>query len=54
MLILQITASGLGADKSNNAVWEWFEVAHEWIVCGFTDLTGAKTQKDIWQRIDVK
>ena len=53
MLILQITATGLGADKSNDAVWEWFEVAHEWIVCGFTDLTGATIQKDIWQRIDV-
>ena len=53
ILILQLTASGLGADKSMDAVWEWFEVAHEWIVCGFTDLTGAKIQKDIWQRIDV-
>ena len=36
-----------------DAVWEWFEVGHEWIVCGFTDLTGATIQKDIWQRIDV-
>ena len=41
MLILQITATGLGADKSNDALWKWFEIAHEWIVCGFTDLTGA-------------
>lgn len=54
MLILQITATGLGGDKSNDAVWKWFEIAHEWIVCGFTDLTGAKIQKDIWQRIDIK
>jgi uncharacterized protein (TIGR04255 family) len=53
ILILQLTATGLGADKSMDAVWEWFEVAHEWIVRGFTDLTGAKIQKDIWQRIDV-
>jgi uncharacterized protein (TIGR04255 family) len=54
MLILQITATGLGGDKSNDAVWEWFEIAHEWIVCGFSDLTGATIQKDIWQRVDVK
>ena len=54
MLILQITATGLGANKSNDVVWEWFNVAHEWIVCGFTDLTGATIQKDIWQRIDVQ
>ena len=53
ILILQLTATGLGADKSMNAVWVWFEVAHEWIVCGFTDLTGATIQKDIWQRTDV-
>ena len=51
ILILQLTATGLGADKSMDAVWEWFEVAHEWIVCGFSDLTGATIQKDIWQRI---
>lgn len=31
-----------------------FLTAHEWIVCGFADLTGVKIQKDIWQRIDVK
>ena len=54
MLILQITATGLGANKSNDAVWEWFETAHEWIVCGFKDLTGTAIQKEIWQRIDVK
>jgi hypothetical protein len=51
--LIQLTATGLGADKSMDAVWEWFEVAHEWIVCGFTDLTGATIQKDIWKRIDV-
>jgi uncharacterized protein (TIGR04255 family) len=54
MLILQITATGLGSDKSNDAVWKWFEIAHEWIVCGFTDLTGTSIQKNIWQRMDIK
>jgi uncharacterized protein (TIGR04255 family) len=54
MLILQITATGLGADESDDAVWKWFEVAHEWIVCGFADLTGQSIQKAIWQRIDAK
>lgn len=52
ILILQLTAKGLGADKSMDLVWEWFDVAHEWIVCGFTDLTGPSIQKDTWQRID--
>jgi uncharacterized protein (TIGR04255 family) len=52
IFIFQLTATGLGADKSMDAVWEWFGVAHEWIVRGFTDLTEGSIQKDIWQRID--
>ena len=54
ILILQLTATGLGAEKTMDAVWEWFELAHEWIVCGFTDLTATTIQNEIWQRIDVK
>ncbi len=50
VLILHNSATGLGADKSMGAVWEWFKVAHEWIVRGFADLTGATIQKDIWKR----
>lgn len=53
ILIIQLTATGLGVDKTMDAVWEWFEVGHEWIVCGFSDLTGAAIQEDIWQRIDI-
>lgn len=52
ILIFQLTAAGLGADKSMDAVWKWFDVAHEWIVRGFTDLTEAAVQKKNWQRID--
>lgn len=50
ILALQITARGLGADKSIDAAWEWFHIAHEWIVRGFTDLTD-ETIHNIWQRI---
>ncbi len=52
ILILQISARGLGGNKSMEKVWDWFEIAHEWIVCGFADLTGTTIQKDVWQRID--
>jgi len=52
ILILQISARGLAGDKSMDTVWEWFGVAHEWIVCGFADLTGTTIQKEVWQRID--
>ena len=47
MLVLEFRASGLGADKSVDAVWQWFHMAHEWIVRGFFDLTGPKIQ-DFW------
>ncbi len=53
MFVLHNIATGLGEDKNMTAVWEWFEVAHEWIVFGFTDLTKEGIQKDVWQRTDI-
>lgn len=50
ILVLQISAKGSGSDKAIDAVWDWFETAHEWIVRGFTDLTDEKIQNEIWQR----
>lgn len=50
VFLLNFTAQGLGGKKSMDAVWEWFEVAHEWIVCGFSDLTGNKVQEEVWGR----
>ena len=52
VFILEISARGLGSDKSLDAIWNWFELAHKWIVCGFTDLTGKKIQTSIWERED--
>lgn len=51
MFRLEISARGLGVDKSLDAVWDWFEIAHEWIVKGFTDITSEEIQKSIWRRI---
>jgi uncharacterized protein (TIGR04255 family) len=52
LFVLEISARGLGADKSRKAIWDWFELAHTWIVCGFSDLTGTTIQKTIWERED--
>lgn len=52
ILSLEISAKGLGADKSREAIMNWFELAHTWIVCGFADLTGMKIQKTFWERSD--
>lgn len=50
MLVLEITARGLGGDKSQKAIAEWFELAHEWIVKSFEDLTSQNIQKEVWRK----
>ncbi|MBI3407915.1 MAG: TIGR04255 family protein [Planctomycetes bacterium] len=36
---LALTARGAPEDSTNNRVYAWFELAHEWIVRGFDQLT---------------
>jgi uncharacterized protein (TIGR04255 family) len=49
-LILELSAKGLGEEKTATAMRKWFDVAHEWIVRGFTDLTEKQIQESIWKR----
>jgi uncharacterized protein (TIGR04255 family) len=49
-LILELTAKGLGEEKTAGAIRDWFELAHEWIVRGFTELTEKEIQENIWKR----
>jgi uncharacterized protein (TIGR04255 family) len=48
LLVLELTARGVGKSTSKNAR-EWFDIAHEWIVRGFTDLTTPEAQM-LWER----
>lgn len=50
ILLFELTARGIGQDASEDSMWTWFDVAHEWIVRGFTDLTGNVMHKDVWKR----
>jgi uncharacterized protein (TIGR04255 family) len=50
LLILHNSARGLGDSRSMEDVWEWFEIAHEWIVRGFADLTSPIIQENVWER----
>lgn len=50
IILFELTARGFGKDASEDSMWAWFDVAHEWIVRGFTDLTGDVMHKDIWKR----
>jgi len=49
LLVLELKTRGIGESTSKEAIREWFDLAHEWIVRGFTDLTTPKIQK-IWER----
>jgi uncharacterized protein (TIGR04255 family) len=49
VLIIELTARG-PAQPDWSDMKEWFSVAHEWIVCGFTDLTSSTAHLK-WGRI---
>lgn len=50
ILLFELTARGIGEDRTSDAMWAWFDLAREWIVRGFTDLTGEGVQKAVWRR----
>lgn len=50
ILLFELTARGFPGDGSKDAMWKWFELGHEWIVRGFTDLTGEEFHRDVWRR----
>lgn len=48
--LFELTARGILENKSRSAMWSWFDVAHQWIVRGFTDLTSEDLHKTVWRR----
>jgi len=52
LIVLELSAKGIGDDKTPAGLFAWFDVAHEWIVRGFADLTTERAQKDLWGRTD--
>ena len=53
VLILELTATGPAADSMEKAAMlKWFDLGHEWIVRGFTDLTTPEAHR-LWEREDV-
>ena len=48
-----MTARAVGElETDKKAIREWFDVAHEFIVRGFTDLTTPEVQRSVWERED--
>ena len=51
-ILVELTARGITSDKSLSSMWSWFDMAHRWIVYGFSDLTADTIQKNVWRRKD--
>lgn len=49
-LLFELTVRGIGNYNSLEVLQNWFDVAHEWIVRAFADLTEEETQTQIWKR----
>lgn len=50
VLVLELSAKGIGKDSSEAGVRAWYDTAREWIVRGFADLTTDKVQQTVWER----
>lgn len=50
LLLYELTVRGMPADTSRDAMWKWFDLAREWIVRGFEDLTGTDIQTKTWRK----
>ncbi|MCH7476836.1 MAG: TIGR04255 family protein [SAR324 cluster bacterium] len=48
ILILQLRAKGFPVHDESQDFQKWFDLAHEWIVLGFEDLTSKEVQKEFW------
>ena len=49
LLILELKTRGIDESAGKEGLREWFDLAHEWIVRGFTDLTTPEIH-EIWER----
>jgi uncharacterized protein (TIGR04255 family) len=50
ILMLEMTARGMPASPDREVMWNWFDLAHEWIVRGFGDLTSDEAQFALWEK----
>lgn len=50
VLLFELTARGIADAGSLEGMWSWYDLAHEWIVQAFADMTGEAVQKNVWRR----
>ncbi len=50
IIIFDLTVRGISNDNPLSNMKQWFDVAREWIVKGFTDLTSSDAHEKLWRR----
>jgi uncharacterized protein (TIGR04255 family) len=50
IIVLELRTNGFCKSTNKKDILAWFDLAHDWIVKGFTDITTIEAQK-IWRRI---
>jgi uncharacterized protein (TIGR04255 family) len=48
--VWELSARSKCADGNLDTALKWFEIGHEWIVRGFTDLSNPEAQRTLWRR----
>jgi len=54
ILVLELSAKGLGQDTSKEGMRLWYDLARQWIVRGFEDITSPSAQKTFWKKENVQ
>ena len=48
---LDLTVRGMPPDRSRDSMWQWFDLAREWIVKSFVDITDPQVQAEVWRKL---
>lgn len=51
IFVLEIKVRGIGKFNSYNSYKDWYDIAHESIVCTFADITSNEIQDSEWRRV---
>ena len=52
LFVFELQTNGMNESRNTGSMREWFDLAHEWIVRGFVDLTTEEVRKKYWEQQD--
>ncbi|MDY7014016.1 MAG: TIGR04255 family protein [Cyanobacteriota bacterium] len=48
--VFRLTVRGIGTETSKAGLKDWFDMAHEWLVFAFADLTSTEIKREVWKQ----